>query len=353
MGCHEGMPWDAMGCHGDAMRGCHEMPWDACLHPPKEYALRKRKLRHDTAMFLCSTRRFRDASRALLALLLFICRSAVAVDAPFPAGSCRNDACGLSPYTMTWLGDGSTCFRVGSAMACPGDGVASDPLGCCAMFEASLFKIVVTTFPACKSSIAGVTVNGVLKAGGVFYDALGPTAAQLRITSMYGLNASNAAGTVICIKTTGACVTPASFCGPDCRIAVYDPAHHACCPTCEMPTGEIPTPSVSPMPSILPPPPPPPPPSISPSPPPPPLPSSSPPPPPPPPLPSISPPPPPPPPPLPSISPSPPPPPPPLPSISPPPPKPPPPPPPSPVPHNNSTRQTCSCECTCLTDSQA
>ena len=123
----------------------------------------------------------------------------------------------MSPYSLAWEEQpGSICFRITLAQQCPG-GATADPLGCCPLFESTLTKvgcfsvaslaalsaltlrlsafpkllfsefancpaeltitphpqIALTTYAACNASIKGVTVNGVLKAGGVFFDPLG------------------------------------------------------------------------------------------------------------------------------------------------------------------------------------
>ena len=198
----------------------------------------------------------------------------------FPEGSCTNNACDLAPYQLAWSSPvpvspvNTFCFRISmSSVPC-----VADPFQCCQEFETTLTKVVLTTLPVCAAMRIKVSVNGVYKAGGVYFDPITDTLSQLRITNLQ-MNASNVvgAGVLVCITAAPPCNTMESFCGINCRYALYDPARHVCCPTCPMLLpGSAPTspsdapPPPSPPPPRSPPPPPPPPPPRSPPPPPPP-----------------------------------------------------------------------------------
>lgn len=182
--------------------------------------------------------------------------------AAFPDGSCGRRKCGGSPYQLTWTTNVSPlCFEIATApWAC-------DVLECCAMFEARLYKVVVTTPPECARSIKGVTVNGVAKGGGVYFDLLPEGGSQLRLTNLLGLNASTAPGTKVCLTLAAPCATLETFCKDpvlgSCLFSIYDPVGHVCCPTCAfgLPTGLQGPPPPQPPPKSRPPTSPPPPPT--------------------------------------------------------------------------------------------
>ncbi len=205
----------------------------------------------------------------LLPLLSILALSgAPGSESAFPDGSCVKRTCEESPYALTWIsqnkaaGNVSTsCFQI-SRKSC----TSGADVDCCGLFLAMLVKIVVWSRPECADAVLGVTLNGVKKGGGVYFDTA--PVSQLRITSLY-LNETAADGSVMCVTTGQPCNSLGTFCATDpCVYAVYDPYRHVCCPTCAFGGGAPPfvssprpypapsPPQPSPPPTILPPPPP-------------------------------------------------------------------------------------------------
>ena len=147
----------------------------------------------------------------------------------FPNGSCSPQGCDQSPYALTWVPGTSQsnqpmCFVV-SLKPCVA-GVAD----CCSLFTSLLVKLVIWSRPECDGTIRQVTVNGVKKGGGVYFDTT--PVAELRLTTLY-MNSTQAAGTTICVDAAPPCSSLATFCATDpCVYSVYDPYRHVCCPTC-------------------------------------------------------------------------------------------------------------------------
>lgn len=200
---------------------------------------------------------------ALMALLLAagpLARAAVG----FPRGSCSKTDCGGSPFTLAWRpqprAGAPMCVSIDRAPSCAG--------ACCALFERDMNKVVLTVPPECRRAIRRVTLNGRVKAGGVFVDMYdNDTFAELRLTALR-LNGTTAPGSLLCIEADAPCDTPSTLCrntldpNGGCRAAMYDVAQHVCCPTCAMPVplpGEGPAPGPAPPPPSRRPPPPPPP----------------------------------------------------------------------------------------------
>ena len=184
------------------------------------------------------------AFRTLLTMLAAIAGSVGA----FPDGSCFLRSCTQSPYMLAWNND--TCFRIVDKVCVPDPRTGID---CCNTFRSALVKIVISAKPECESTIRAVSVNGIKKAGGVFFDTT--PSPQLRITSLT-LNATTAVNAVLCFSAVAPCNTAALLCDTwPCLFAVYDPFRHACCPSCEFfaPSPQpAPSPSPSPSPSPLP-----------------------------------------------------------------------------------------------------
>ena len=90
-----------------------------------------------------------------------------------------------------------------------------------------------------------VTVNGVKKGGGVYFDIYpgppGTNLGELRVTSLL-LNATTAPGVDICITLAAPCNSMQLFCsgggggagGTFCAYAAFDPLLHTCCPASYM-----------------------------------------------------------------------------------------------------------------------
>jgi hypothetical protein len=150
--------------------------------------------------------------------------------AKFPQGSCRIKGCGGSPVKLTWISQNqdSFCFDV-TRQDCT---IAE----CCDMFAVQTNKFVMPIEPACLKSVLKVTINGVIKGGGVYpvnYPSYNES--ELHLTSLKW-NAVSAVNNRICIfvKDTK-CNTIEKLCRDvtgNCKFSVYDAFTHKCCPTC-------------------------------------------------------------------------------------------------------------------------
>ena len=166
------------------------------------------------------------------------------VNATFPMGRCYVNNCAASPYAFNKLNE--TCFSV-VRKPCQ-DASTYD---CCALFEHMLIKIVLKTTTDCQNTVRNVYVNGVRKAGGVYFDVYGSGEAELRITSLALVDLQYVE---VCMNSIYPCETLEKFV-LDNTVAIFDPNTHTCCPTCTV--GGMTTSSrPPPPPSTLPPPPP-------------------------------------------------------------------------------------------------
>ena len=187
-------------------------------------------------------------------------------NAYFPEGSCGAQPCAWSPYDFAWSSIdnngtfGKFCFNVIPRAS----GICDGP--CCTKFETLFMKFVVKSSPVCNKHINQVSINGIKKGGGVFFDLydVNDTSAQLRVTSM-SYNNVTVQNATFCIVTTPPCNDIATFCDGPCMYSIYDPYAHTCCPTCLFyDEGHMPLfpgipllkPPPSPSPSTLPPSPP-------------------------------------------------------------------------------------------------
>ena len=222
---------------------------------------------------------------ALVFMSMFLVPSSLAL---FPVGSCKKTMCDGSPYNFVWTYvdqvAGQFCFTLDNNNA------QSD---CASAFRQQTTKFVIKTQPMCSEYFKQVTINGVKKGGGVFFDLYnGNSEAELRVTSMNYTN-TTIAHVTFCIFATAPCNNLQTFCGGStCLYSLFNPFTHQCCPVCFFgafnnafspppPINSSPPPQInsSPPPQMnsQPPPPPqmnsspPPPPSINSSPPPPPL----------------------------------------------------------------------------------
>lgn len=176
-------------------------------------------------------------------MLTFITLLLVQVQQPeaysFPYGSCSDKKCGSSPYEFTWvskvlsndLSQGTFCFHI-STRTCN-----NSEFDCCDTFRQSLNKFVIHTQASCKPALLGVTVNGVAKRGGVFYDVYTDADAELRVTALSGINLQTANQTRICISLKAPCIPLHNFCRLKnglCYISVWETKKHQCCPRCTM-----------------------------------------------------------------------------------------------------------------------
>lgn len=178
----------------------------------------------------------------------------------FPYGRCYDRACESSPYRFTWINttriisanQTEWCFDV-STVSC-----VNSPYKCCSSLSENLKKIVIQTRSICDKSVAQVTVNGIVKRGGIYFDTYTANNSELRITSLSDIRVppSDSVPPIMrlrfCLTLKSPCQDPTTFCsrnnGP-CKIAAWETTKHECCPTCTIAmTSPIPTP-VSPPPS--------------------------------------------------------------------------------------------------------
>lgn len=148
----------------------------------------------------------------------------------FPQGRCFVNACDTTPYQIQRLPN-SNCFDI-TMKTC------MDPskYQCCNGFNNGLHKIVFASQSMCQKSVRQVSVNGVQKAGGLFFVTDGQNNSEFRITSLR-LNNITAPQTTICITldpTNSKCNTWETFCPTPCLVSTFDPFSHNCCATCRL-----------------------------------------------------------------------------------------------------------------------
>ena len=180
----------------------------------------------------------------LISLLTNLANAAI-----FPQGSCRPQQCSNSPYELVWVN--TSCFQI-KAKPCVGP--------CCDTLTSLLQKIAISVDPLCKSDFKYVTLNGIKKGGGVFYDLYSYgniTYGELIITSLQMYNGEGVNNT-LCLNVNKPCDDLNILCmGLPCVYSIYDPFRHICCPICNF-TDYSQLPLISPIPSApnIPPPPP-------------------------------------------------------------------------------------------------
>jgi hypothetical protein len=157
----------------------------------------------------------------------------------FPGGRCFDRACSSTPYDLRFKHEqnGMFCFDI-LQKSCQD----TSQYKCCQVLSQFLQKVVIQSRPECKSAVKHVTVNGRIKGGGVYFETYNANReGELRITSLRMPNMS-AIGLEICVALQDPCPSYTSFCGgAECLSAVFDPATHACCPTCPFAIASVPT----------------------------------------------------------------------------------------------------------------
>lgn len=181
----------------------------------------------------------------MMILILFLLAITHSAESGFPYGRCYVRSCDSSPYQWTVTDDqiGKFCVQV-TGKTC---NETHPTYKCCGLFTQNLHKIVFPT--RCNKSLDYVTVNNVRKSGGVFLDTYS-THNELRVTTLR-LDATTAQGMVICVYLKKGIDCP-KFCEDDdglCKITVFDPAGHTCCPTCILDSlGALTSPAPPPLP---------------------------------------------------------------------------------------------------------
>ena len=143
----------------------------------------------------------------MIAFLLFLL--AASASAAFPGGKCSVRACNSSPIALYWtdISYGRFCFETATT-ACTDTASTS----CCATFAQVVEKFVLTMNPACLRNVSRVTVDGVVKGGGVYPVANADGTAELHLTALRW-SAATATGHNICVYTSGnVCGVFGAFC---------------------------------------------------------------------------------------------------------------------------------------------
>lgn len=156
--------------------------------------------------------------------------------AAFPDGRCYENSCNASPYNLNVVN-----FPTGFCFTFQSKACYSNPkYDCCTKFTQSIPKIIFSTLPSCLGSVAQVTVNGVKKGGGIYFNSYATDQAELIITSL-NLPASIIPYSTICVFLQAPCATTEVFCKETrsglCKFSIYDPIVHSCCPTCPLSIG--------------------------------------------------------------------------------------------------------------------
>ena len=152
--------------------------------------------------------------------------------AGFPAGKCSQRSCVASPYALTWITTTSPmCFTV-SSKPCADSDPRSD---CCTTFARLTEKFVLPSPPECRRTVKRVTLNGVARGGGVYFDLFdNDTRGEFRITNLK-MSGASILDSTFCIFADPPCDDVSRFCkdtNGNCRYSTYDVARHVCCPTC-------------------------------------------------------------------------------------------------------------------------
>ena len=177
----------------------------------------------------------------------------------FPYGKCYDKKCDSSPYRLTWLpldpsldtsDEARYCMRFQTKPCNDTD------YKCCSTLQKALVKFELHVRTECKDAVKRVTVDGIPKGGGVFFDVYTDTDSELRITSLVGLNSGNIENKTFCVHVTKPCIPLANFLKTN-NTAIWEVTKHECCPRCMAAYGELPgppNPPPGPPPPGLPPP---------------------------------------------------------------------------------------------------
>jgi hypothetical protein len=141
--------------------------------------------------------------------------------------------CSVSPYDLNIVervGDSGVCFNFMQKTCSTKD----DKYKCCEKFNSNLVKMVLNSKSECNRSLDRVTVNGLRKGGGIFFDTYRDGAGELRITSLnMERNAVLSAKICVYLKAGSRCNKWEEF-SDGLEYALFDPLGHNCCPTCKI-----------------------------------------------------------------------------------------------------------------------
>ena len=166
----------------------------------------------------------------LLLIGLIILNFSSSLNAYFPVGRCYVHQCAASPYIFEWISTSNpACFRVNIK-----DCIDNSQYNCCTVLTNTVQKLTLPVNPVCgKTALSYVTLNGVRKTGGVYYDDYGAFA-ELRFTALY-MNANSFNNSLFCLYLTNPCPNITDYCKESdgiCKFAMFNPDLHTCCPTC-------------------------------------------------------------------------------------------------------------------------
>lgn len=172
-------------------------------------------------------------------LLLFASLSSytITITTAFPAGRCYEPSCNAAPYSISTSFDASQpnkfCLTF-QKKACQ-----SANYDCCSRFTQNLPKFVISSRPECNNSLSMVTIDGVKKGGGVYFSKINEIEAELRVTALT-MDEEAVLSSKICfeLRSDRACPTLMDYCrlplSNSCKVALFDPRVHDCCPTCPL-----------------------------------------------------------------------------------------------------------------------
>ncbi len=156
----------------------------------------------------------------------------------FPKGRCYMPTCEPTPWDLTWVSQTRTgnnvraCFVVTSKPC-----INSNNMNCCSVFSNELYKIVLSSKPACNRKVITATKNDTVLRGGVYFDTYHDQHSELRLTNLR-IPGSRVNGTVFCLTLAPPCDSIADFCIEErsglCKFSIYDSGAHVCCPVCYM-----------------------------------------------------------------------------------------------------------------------
>jgi hypothetical protein len=116
---------------------------------------------------------------------------------------------------------------------------SSTPDDCCNIFNRYVDKIIISSNPICSNSVKQVTINGVNKGGGIYFQSYNSTnnniEAELKLTALRLNGSSDVLTQHICLTLAPPCDSVNSFCQGNnglCQFALFNTDKHTCCPTC-------------------------------------------------------------------------------------------------------------------------
>lgn len=183
----------------------------------------------------------------------------------FPTGLCYDKKCGSSPYEMRWVSSIDVGDATEHCISLTTRPCIESQYKCCSQLEADFKKFVMHVRPECKPALRSVTVNGIVKKGGLYYETYTDRDAELKITALSGINTTTANKTRICMTFAAPCRSLDDLCvfkDGLCYTAAWETIKHECCPRCTILNADSPPfvatvrspppPAASPPPPVVP-----------------------------------------------------------------------------------------------------